>query len=125
VTDVSNGLAELDADFRNSCSENAARFNSLVTREEFRERVGEMERKVHQDQLAIWEAITTCKGKIAEHSHYMELNDQRRDQMEQGLKNLGTKLDDTVRYVNDAVKRVEFTAERIFDDLTKSNEKII
>ena len=76
----------MDADFRNSCSENAARFNQLVTREEFREKVGDMERKIHQDQLAMWEGISSNKSKIAEHSHYMEANDQRRDQIEQGLK---------------------------------------
>lgn len=38
---------------------------------------------------------------------------------------LHLKLDDTVRYVNDTAQKVEFTAERIFNDLTKANEAIM
>lgn len=34
------------------------------------------------DQLTIWEAINGMRGKIDEHSHYMQLNEERRDQME-------------------------------------------
>jgi hypothetical protein len=45
--------------------------------------------------------------------------------MEQTIKNLSLKCDDTVRYVNDAVAKVEFTTDRMFKDLTRSNEELM
>ena len=44
--------------------------------------------------------------------------------MEQSIKTLGLKCDDTVRYVNDAVQKLEFTTDRMFKDLTRSMKKL-